>query len=491
MDIIAQIDRWANVYPNKVAHKSGGQTLTYKELFHQSNKLAGYLSRTLSDDNSPVVLLGHKQIEMTIGFIACIKAGHPYIPLESYFPEQRIQTVIETAQAKLILNVEKINEILATEKENPNFKARERKPNDPWYIIFTSGSTGTPKGVVIPRSNLENFLNWTLPEQNILEAKDIILGQAPFTFDVSILDLYCSLYQAGTLVSVTNDEIANLKELFNMLRNSDATMWVSTPSFVRLCLMDSSFNENMLPALTRIWLAGEALAPEICTELLKRFPKAVLWNAYGPTEATVATTSVQITKEIIEKYNPLPIGYPMPGTQILIHDKAGESVSDGERGEIIIAGPNVSPGYINRPDLTERAFFIFNGQPAYHTGDWGRYKDGLIFYEGRIDFQIKLHGYRIELGDIEANLNVLSNVQDAVVVPVMKEERTDYLVAFVILKNKTDASDFEIMQEMKKELATRVPDYMIPRRFIFLKEFPMTSNGKADRRKLLENLQQQ
>lgn len=488
MDIIAQIDRWAEVYPNKVAHKSGGQTLTYKELLHQSNKLADYLSRTLPDDNSPIVILGHKQIEMTVGFIASIKAGHPYIPLESYFPEQRVQTVVNTAQAALVLTVEKIQEILKAEKENQNFKLRKRKPDDPWYIIFTSGSTGAPKGVVIPRSNLENFLNWTLPEHEINENDSIILGQAPFTFDVSILDLYCSLYQAGTLVSVTNDEIQNLKELFNTFRHSNATMWVSTPSFARLCLMDHAFNESMIPTLRRFWLAGEALAPEICTELLKRFPNAVLWNAYGPTEATVATTSVEITPEIIAKYNPLPIGYAMPGTQILIHDKEGRAVPDGERGEIIIAGPNVSPGYINRPDLTERAFFTLNGQRAYHTGDWGRYKDGMVFYEGRIDFQIKLHGYRIEIGDIEANLHALSNVQDAVVTPVMKDEHTDHLVAFVILKNKTNASDFETMQAMKKELGTRVPEYMIPRRFVFLNEFPMTSNGKADRRKLLENI---
>jgi D-alanine--poly(phosphoribitol) ligase subunit 1 len=488
MDIIAQIDRWAEVYPDKVAHKSGGQTLTYKELFHQSNKLAGYLSRTLPDDNSPIVILGHKQVEMTVGFIASIKAGHPYIPLESYFPEQRIQTVVDTAQASLILTVEKIREILETEKENPNFTPRKRKPDDPWYIIFTSGSTGNPKGVVIPRSNLENFLNWALPEHEIHENNSIILGQAPFTFDVSILDLYCSLYQAGTLVSVTNDEIQNLKELFNTFRNSNATMWVSTPSFARLCLMDPAFNQNMISTLRRFWLAGEALAPEICTELLKRFPKTVLWNAYGPTEATVATISVEITPEIIAKYNPLPIGYPMPGTQILIHDKDGRPVSDGERGEIIICGPNVSPGYINRPDLTERAFFTLNGQRAYHTGDWGRYKDGMVFYEGRIDFQIKLHGYRIELGDIESNLHALENVQDAVVVPVMREERADHLVAFIILKNKTNDSDFETMQAMKKELGTRIPEYMIPRRFVFLAEFPMTSNGKADRRRLLENL---
>src|SRR5689334_7094719 len=135
MDIIAQIDRWADVHPGKVAHQSGGQRLTYKELRQQSDKLADHLSRALPDDNSPVVILGHKQAEMTIGIIACIKAGHPYIPLESYFPEQRIQAVVDTAKAALVLTVEKISEILSTTKENPEFKPRLRKANDPWYII--------------------------------------------------------------------------------------------------------------------------------------------------------------------------------------------------------------------------------------------------------------------------------------------------------------------------------------------------------------------
>ncbi|HLA08898.1 MAG TPA: D-alanine--poly(phosphoribitol) ligase subunit DltA [Anaerolineales bacterium] len=488
MDIIERIDHWAQVNPEKAAHISSGQTLTYAGLFVQSNKLAEYLMNALPDDNSPIVILGHKHIEMTIGFIASIKSGHPYIPLESHFPEQRVNTVVETAQASLVLTVEKIQEVLDGAKENPAFKPRVRKQDDTWYIIFTSGSTGNPKGVVIPRANLENFLNWTLPEHKITN-DTVILGQAPFTFDVSILDLYCSLYQGGTLVSVTKDEITNLKELFHTLKNSNATMWVSTPSFARLCLMDPSFGESMIPTLRRFWLAGEALAPEICVDLLKRFPKTELWNAYGPTEATVATTSVEITPDILAKYNPVPIGYAMPGTQIFIHDKDNKPVLDGERGEIIICGPNVSLGYINRPDLTAKAFFELNGQRAYHTGDLGRYRDGMVFYEGRIDFQIKLHGYRIELGDIEANLHALTEVQDAVIVPVMNGKNADYLVAFVILKTKTDKSDFENMQGLKKELGERVPEYMIPRKFVFLREFPMTSNGKADRRKLAETLQ--
>jgi D-alanine--poly(phosphoribitol) ligase subunit 1 len=486
MDIIQKIDEWAKVHPRRVAHKSSGRTLTYGELAAQSNKLADHLVRALPADGSPVVLLGHKEIEMTVAFMACIKAGHPYVPLESSLPEQRVKAVVETAQSPLVLTVEEIRGILETSEEKPGFQIRNRALEDVWYIIFTSGSTGNPKGVMITRASLENFITWTIAEHGMQEASEVILNQAPFTFDVSILDIYCSLYTAGTFVSVTRDEVANLKELFKTLLSSNATMWVSTPSFARLCLMEPGFGEGMMPTIRKFWLAGETLAPEIATGLMKRFPKAELWNAYGPTEATVVTTSVQITAEMITKYNPLPIGYPMPGSQILIHDREGKSVAAGERGEIIIVGPNVSIGYINRPDLTARVFFELNGQRAYHTGDWGRHQDELVFYDGRMDFQIKLHGYRIELGDIEANLHALPSVQDAIVVPVMKDDRTDHLVAFVILKEKSPDPEFETMRRLKQQLSERVPEYMVPRRFIFSDEFPITNNGKADRRKLAE-----
>jgi D-alanine--poly(phosphoribitol) ligase subunit 1 len=159
-----------------------------------------------------------------------------------------------------------------------------------------------------------------------------------------------------------------------------------------------------------------------------------------------------------------------------------------ERGEIIIAGPNVSPGYIGRPDLTARAFFERRGQRAYKTGDLGRFRDGLLFFEGRVDEQIKLSGYRIELGDVEANLRMLPAVRDAVVIPVIKNGTAQSLGACVLLGARNEKSDFQLAHSLRTQLGERLPTYMLPRKFVFLDMFPMTANGKVDRTALARSL---
>jgi D-alanine--poly(phosphoribitol) ligase subunit 1 len=184
----------------------------------------------------------------------------------------------------------------------------------------------------------------------------------------------------------------------------------------------------------------------------------------------------------------MPVGYTMPGTRIPILGENGAPVAEGERGEIVIIGPNVSPGYLNRPDLTAKAFYTTEDTRAYRTGDWGRSRQGLIFFEGRMDGQIKLHGYRIEIGDIEAHLRGLPSIADAVVLVVEKGGKPDSLAAFVVLRERGLGSDFDLGLALKKQLADRLPSYMVPRKFWFLEAFPMTPNGKADRRKLAEML---
>ncbi|MFN8411483.1 MAG: D-alanine--poly(phosphoribitol) ligase subunit DltA [Anaerolineales bacterium] len=488
MQLIERIDSWSQTHPERIAHHSGETTLTYQQLTSQSNTLAQYLLNQFPNDTSPIAILGHKQVEMLVGFLGCIKAGHPYVPLDSSLPTQRIEGIVRTAGATL-LTVEQLQTILASNTEPDNFKPHHPELDAAWYIIFTSGSTGNPKGVTITRGNLENFIEWILEEQKFKETNEVFLNQAPFSFDLSVMDLYSSLATGGTLFSITKEELAEPKKLYKALGKSNVTTWVSTPSFARLCLMDPSFNEAMLPQVHKFWFCGETLAPEVSASLLERFPKAEVWNTYGPTEATVATTSVQITKEVLAKYSPLPVGKAKPGTLVEVHDKDGQPISSEERGEIIIAGPNVSVGYINQAELTSKAFFTFKGQRAYHTGDLGHVQNELVFFDGRMDFQIKLNGYRIEIGDIESHLHALSNVQDGVVLLAMKNERPDYLAAFVILKHRPEQTDFEIMRDMKKQLGERLPDYMMPRKFIFLSEFPTTPNGKVDRRKLAETLQ--
>lgn len=486
MNLLDRIDHWATVAPEAVAHISGGQSLTYGELRLHSDALAAYLTERLGDDRAPIAVLGQREPEMLIAFLGAVKSGRPYLPLDPAFPQKRIDEILAIAHAALLLTSADIARFSASSAPAP---AHRVQFDDPFYILFTSGSTGEPKGVVITLACLEHFVGWMLAEQGFIELGETFLNQAPFSFDLSVMDLYCSLATGGTLFSISRDLITNPKLLYRALANSGVTTWVSTPSFAQMCLVERTFDATMLPRVRRFLFCGETLAPETAECLLQRFPDAQVWNMYGPTEATVATTSVRIDSELLEKYAQLPVGCAMPGTQVLVLDENREQLSRDGRGEINIAGPNVSPGYLARPDLTANAFFQYHGQRAYRTGDWGRWRDGLLFFEGRIDRQIKLNGYRIELGDLEVNLRALPLVRDAVVIPLAKKNgAAQSLAAFVVPGVCNGESDFELANKLRKQLGDRLPAYMLPRRFIFLDAFPLTANGKADRDKLAESL---
>jgi D-alanine--poly(phosphoribitol) ligase subunit 1 len=407
------------------------------------------------------------------------------VPIDIALPRTRIDQILASSNAALTLTPDQIRQFSTGELGAPT---KPVEKNDPFYILFTSGSTGEPKGVIITLACLEHFISWMLAEQEFSKRAEVFLNQAPFSFDLSVMDLYCSLATGSTLFSISRDLIENPKKLYSALASSDVTTWVSTPSFAQMCLVEDNFAEAMLPRVRRFLFCGETLAPQTAAQLLARFPQAQVWNTYGPTEATVATTSIQIDSAILEKYSPLPVGRMMPGTKIFIVDQNRTELSANKRGEIIITGPNVSPGYAGRPDLTARAFFEYRGQRAYKTGDLGRFRDSLLFFEGRIDEQIKLSGYRIELGDVEANLRALPTVRDAVVVPVKKSGAAQSLTAFVTLLARNETSDFKLAHNLRSQLGERLPAYMLPRKFIFLETFPMTGNGKVDRAALTRSL---
>ena len=478
MNLIQRIDHWAEVAPDAVAHHGDDRTLTYGELRRHSDRLAAYLTKNLSHDRRPIAVLGHREPEMLIAFLGTVKSGRPYVPIDTGLPRRRIDQIVASSQAALVLTPDEIRRFSTRQSSVPTMPVGK---NDPFYILFTSGSTGEPKGVIITLACLEHFISWMLDEQQFKQCAEVFLNQAPFSFDLSVMDLYCSLTTGGTLFSISRDLIENPKKLYQALANSGVTTWVSTPSFAQMCLVEDKFAEAMLSLVRRFLFCGETLAPQTASQLLTRFPQAQVWNMYGPTEATVATTSIQINGAILEKYSPLPVGRVMPDTQIFIVDENGIELSANERGEIIIAGPNVSPGYVARPDLTARAFFDYRGQRAYKTGDLGRFRDKLLFFEGRADEQIKLSGYRIELGDVEANLRALPAVRDAVVIPVIKSGAAPSLTAFVTLVVRNETSDFKLAHNLRNQLGERLPNYMLPRKFVFLDAFPMTANGKVDR----------
>ncbi|MGE5208451.1 MAG: D-alanine--poly(phosphoribitol) ligase subunit DltA, partial [Alphaproteobacteria bacterium] len=427
-----------------------------------------------------------REPEILIAFLGAVKSGRPYVPIDTALPQQRIEMILTSSGAVLVLSPDEIRRISTRNMHGvaPTC-ARQHKP---FYILFTSGSTGEPKGVIVTRACLEHFIGWMLAEQHFIERSEVFLNQAPFSFDLSVMDLYCSLATGGTLFSIRRDLIENPKQLYRALSTSGVTTWVSTPSFAQMCLAEDTFAEPMLPHVRRFLFCGETLAPQTAAQLLERFPQAQVWNMYGPTEATVATTSICVDAAILKTYSPLPVGRVMPGTQIFLLDDMGQKVPGNERGQIVIAGPNVSPGYVGRPDLTVRAFFEYRGQRAYKTGDRGRFHDGFLFFEGRIDEQIKLNGYRIELGDVEANLRKLAIVRDAIVIPVIKNGAAQSLTAFIALKARSDTSDFKLAHNLRSQLGELLPAYMWPRKFVFLDTFPMTANGKVDRAALTRSL---
>jgi len=485
VNLIQRIDLWATAAPEAIAHHSGDSTLTYGELRRRSDGFASYLTNRLSNDRRPIAVLGHREPEMLIAFLGAVKSGRPYVPIDIALPQRRIDQILASSNAALTVTSDEVRQFSTSETGTPTIPVEK---NDPFYILFTSGSTGEPKGVIITLACLEHFISWMLAEQQFSKCAEVFLNQAPFSFDLSVMDLYSSLVTGGTLFSISRDLVENPKKLYRALASSGVTTWVSTPSFAQMCLVEDKFAEAMLPRVRRFLFCGETLARQTTAQLLARFPQAQAWNMYGPTEATVATTSIHVDAATLEKYSPLPVGRVMPGTKIFIVDENGAELPANERGEIIIAGPNVSPGYAGRSDLTARAFFEYRGLRAYKTGDLGCFRDNLLFFEGRIDEQIKLSGYRIELGDVEANLRALPSVRDAVVVSVIKSGAAQSLTAFVTLLARNETSDFKLAHNLRSQLGDRLPVYMLPRKFIFLDTFPMTANGKVDRAALARSL---
>jgi len=522
------IDQWAIECPERVAHQSRENSLTYGDLKGYSDALAVWIHDNLERERearSPIVVYGHKENEMIIAFLASIKSGHPYIPVDTSVPLERVQQIIAASGAKLLLSPLEVPEelrntgLLIQDKlalpnpagllsagDNSQIPAIEWQvgPEDVYYIIYTSGSTGTPKGVQITLNALESYLNWVNTAYSPTRKQEVFLNQAPFSFDLSVMDLYMSLSNGGTLWSIDKGEIANLREAFQSFARSNLTIWVSTPSFAEICLMDKNFNSDLLPELKHFLFCGEILLHDTAAKLIERFPKAKVENLYGPTEATVAVTTVTVTPEILKAHNPLPVGQVKPDAQILICDsedlnlairesRAPQSLPIGERGEIVIAGPNVSIGYLNNPEQTAKSFFSWADEhgtqwQAYRTGDAGMFKEDQLFFFGRLDFQVKLHGYRIELGDIEENLRLLPGVENAVVLPIEKRGKVEYLHAFLTTQEIMN-DEFSAAQDLKAGLRKTLPEYMIPRRFTFVQAMPMTSNGKVDRRALLGRVQ--
>ncbi len=508
MSLIEKINSYEIDKREQIAHIYKNSSITYGELIEKSDAMAAYIIDQFGDDKTPIVVYGHKEHEMIICFLACVKAGHAYIPIDTSFPYERVRDIVESSQTKLIFNIgefdynflgvdvksyNEIKKILSQYKLHKPDEKYALEEEDTYYIIYTSGSTGKPKGVQITLSCLESFINWAAKISSLRDGVNyVFMNQAPFSFDLSVMDLYLSLSSGSTLFSVDKSMVLNLKLLFESFSSSDINIWVSTPSFAEMCLGDSSFNEELLPKLETFLFCGETLTNSCAQRLLKRFSNSKVINMYGPTEATVAVTSIEINEEIANKIVPLPVGIVKEDCRVIIIDENGNEVPEGEKGEIIIIGDSVSIGYYNNKERTEKSFSkkVINGveKRCYRTGDEGYIKQGLLYYCGRIDFQIKLNGYRIELEDIENNLRNIEFINNCVVVPIIKENRIQHLTAVVTLNRSPWDKEFKMAMQIKNELKKFIPDYMIPRKINIVESLPMTINGKVNRKALLEEM---
>ena len=506
-DMIEAIEHFAQVQPDFPIYDILGQVHTYGDLKKDSDSLAAQIDRLGLPDKSPVVVFGGQEYEMLATFVALTKSGHAYIPIDSHSALERVAAIVEVAEPSLIIA---INDFPLVDVAAPIFSAEQVQTafregasyelshpvqgDDNYYIIFTSGTTGKPKGVQISHNNLLSFTNWMITNKEFATpARPQMLAQPPYSFDLSVMYWAPTLALGGTLFALPSAVTQDFKQLFDTILSLPIAIWTSTPSFADMALLSDDFNSQKLPQLTHFYFDGEELTVKTAQKLRDRFPQARIINAYGPTEATVALSAVAVTDEMLQNCKRLPIGYTKADSPTFVIDEEGQKVPNGQQGEIIVCGPAVSKGYLNNPEKTAEAFFEFEGLPAYHTGDVGSMTDeGLLLYGGRMDFQIKFNGFRIELEDVSQNLNKSKYIESAVAVPrYNKDHKVQNLLAYVILKDGV-AEQFEreidITKAIKEDLQDIMMSYMMPSKFLYRETLPLTPNGKIDIKGLISEV---
>lgn len=499
MNIVGQIDSHASTIPLHIAYTTDDDYLTYEQLKTLSDALSCWIVDNVPN-NECLIVFGHMQKEMVICFLACVKAGKTYIPVDEHVPLERLFKIIQSSKANAILAVSNLKSpeleamLIKADEENLKIIAEsyngeelnrkhELLPEEIFYAIYTSGSTGEPKGVQISHRNLSSFIEWTIQEFEFT-SKDIVLNHAPYSFDLSVMALYPTLVQGGTVRAVSQDLIYSPRKLMKRLAGAKISIWISTPSFLKYCLFNKQFSIGEIRSIQKFVFCGEVLDKKSVIVLLERFSQAIIYNTYGPTEATVAVTSVKITEEIMKRYDYLPIGHCNPNCRIEIVDEEGIRIGNDAKGEIIIYGESVSPGYMNQHPNNDR-FFIEHKTRGYYTGDIGYICNDLLFYCGRKDLQVKYKGFRIETEEIVHALTNHPKVISTTVIPTYLDNQCDGFVAFIVVDESFRAD------ELRGYLESVLPHYMIPKEFVVVDDLPVTSNGKVDRQSISAYYQKQ
>ncbi|WP_260452131.1 D-alanine--poly(phosphoribitol) ligase subunit DltA [Streptococcus anginosus] len=505
--MIETIERFAQSQPDFPVYNVLGEVHTYHDLKVDSDSLAAKIDSLALPEKSPVVVFGGQEYDMLATFVALTKSGHAYIPIDSHSALERVTAIVEVAQPSLIIAINDfplkdvnipILDLAAVQTafaaKHPYEITHPVKGDDNYYIIFTSGTTGKPKGVQISHDNLLSFTNWMITDKEFATpARPQMLAQPPYSFDLSVMYWAPTLALGGTLFAVPSAITQDFKQLFETVLNLPIAIWTSTPSFADMAMLSEDFNAEKMPGITHFYFDGEELTVKTAQKLRDRFPNARIINAYGPTEATVALSAVAITDDMLTNMKRLPIGYTKADSPTFVIDEDGNKLSNGEQGEIIVSGPAVSKGYMNNPEKTAEAFFEFEGLPAYHTGDVGTMTDeGLLLYGGRMDFQIKFNGFRIELEDVSQNLNKSKYIDSAVAVPrYNKDHKVQNLLAYVILKDGVKEQferEIDITKAIKEDLQDIMMSYMMPSKFLYRDSLPLTPNGKIDIKGLISEV---
>jgi len=480
--------------PDNIAVVFEDQKLTYRELNEKANQLARYLVQNGVKYKDVIGLRMNKSLEMIICIIAIIKTGCCYLPFNMAYPEDRVNYMLEDSNCKILLTLNNSNNIkysienLNIDLSNTsiyqgNFDNLNIKisPEDLIYIIYTSGSTGKPKGAMLCHRNVVRLIK----NENYLfdfSENDVWTMFHSVAFDFSVWEMYGALLYGGKLILVADDIAKDPKLFLDLLRKEQVTVLNQTPSyFYNLQDVELSIEDKDLKVRYIIY-GGEALNPLLIKPWKQKYNFTKLINMYGITETTVHVTFKELSKEDLNSSSSL-IGRPIPTLKTYVLDKFLNLQPYNAIGQLCVAGDGVCVGYLNRPDLNSTKFINnpFNShEKIYLSGDNGFLsRSGDLYYEGRIDNQFKLRGFRIELDEIESK--ILSNpcVSKCIVLPKKVDNKDTQLIAYIVC-NKDIATS-----ELKNYIYNLLPTYMIPSHFVKLKSIPLTPNGKADRKKLL------
>jgi amino acid adenylation domain-containing protein len=480
--------------PTAIAVQFGDQQLSYRDLDSRANRVAHHLCAQGVGPGDLVGICLERSVELVVAVVGVLKSGAAYVPLDPIYPQERLAFVLAETQAPVLLTQQCLSgrlphhpgQVICLDTDWPTIAQQsDQKPasdvtaEDLVYVIYTSGSTGKPKGVQITHSNLVNSTQARLDYYPEPVSSFLLLSS--FAFDSSIVGIFGTLCQGGTLILPAPGDEQDVQKLAGLIHRHQVTDTLCLPSVYNLILAYAQADQ--LDSLKTVIVAGEACPQDVVQRHFQRLPQTALYNEYGPTEATVWSTVCHVPATGVQ--TPVPIGRPIANTQVFILDEHHQPVPIGVPGELYIGGNGVARGYLNQPELTARSFIPSpfqdkaNGR-LYKTGDLACYlPDGNIQFLGRVDHQVKIRGYRVELDEIQLALNQHPRIRENVVV-AWEEERGQQLAAYFVPASELVPSS----EELRSFLQVTLPDYMLPTAFISLEVLPVTPNGKLDRHAL-------